>query len=514
LLPPVEEVSVQHEPDESGVDDASRLRDADEGSASRADQRSHQRRVRRRRGLVLAGVVASLLVVTLVATYVRLNGNIHRLDVSKMVGRDRPTPSGNLATGPLNILLVGSDVRQGTGNEGYGDGKWEPGQHSDTNILMHISGDRDSVTMVSIPRDSMVPAPVNCDANAPKDQWKIRQWNQNFTTGGPGCLIRTLEGNTNVFVNHFAVVDFGGFKKMVDALGGVPVCTTKAINDPQANFTLSPGRHELNGEQALGYVRTRKTLGDGSDIGRIKRQQAFMSSVVQEATKSSLLLRPDRLLRFLDAATQSLTTDPEFGVAAMRDVAESVKGIGVDKIQFVTVPTEQYAPDHNRVQWTPAADELWDAIRSDRDLSTSKPTPSPTTTKPLTVAPDKIEVEVVNDSGVVGLAKQAIEAMRVQGFVNAVSRNGTEAANGVTVEHSTSQAEAARTVAAAFPGARLKTVDGLGSRVRVILGAGAPSVAEVPNRLGSAPIPTPTITSTPSVAGSIEPRKADADICS
>ncbi|WP_235498874.1 LCP family protein [Knoellia sp. Soil729] len=511
---------MQHEPGESGVeDDAAQLDDADGESASRvgqrAEHRAHQRRSRRRRGLIVAGIVASLLVVTIVAAYVRLNGNIHRLDVSKMVGTDRPTPSGDLATGPLNILLVGSDVRQGAGNQGYGDGAWEPGQHSDTNILMHISGDRKSVTMVSIPRDSMVPAPVKCDANAPKDQWKIHQWNQNFTTGGPGCLIRTLEGNTNVFVNHFAVVDFGGFKNMVNALGGVPVCTTKAIDDPQADFTLAPGRHELNGEQALGYVRTRKSLGDGSDIGRIKRQQAFMASVVQEATKSSLLLRPDKLLRFLDAATRSLTTDPEFGVGAMRDVAESVKGIGIDKIQFITVPTEQYAPDHNRVQWTPAAKDLWEAIRTDRDLSTPKPTPSPTaTTKPLTVAPDKIEVELVNDSGVVGLAKQALEAMRVQGFVKAVSSNGTEEASGVTVQHSASQAEAARTVAAAFPGAKLKEVEGLGSRVRVILGAGAPNVVEVPNRLGRAPLPKPTITSTPTVAGTIEARKADADICS
>jgi len=508
---------VQHEPGESGVEDTSGLSDA-ERSASRAQQRlglrTNQRHSRRRRGLIAAGVVASLLVITIVGAYVRFNGNIHRLDVSKMVGRDRPTPSGNLATGPLNILLVGSDARQGAGNQGYGDGAWEPGQHSDTNILMHISGDRKSVTMVSIPRDSMVPAPVSCDANAPKDQWKVSQWNQNFTTGGPGCLIRTLEGNTNVYVNHFAVIDFGGFKKMVDALGGVPVCTTKAINDPQAEFTLAAGRHELNGEQALGYVRTRKSLGDGSDIGRIKRQQAFMSSVVQEATKSSLLLRPDRLLRFLDAATQSLTTDPEFGVSEMRDVAESVKGIGIDKIQFVTVPTEQYAPDHNRVQWTPDAAQLWEAIRTDRDLSTPKPTPTPTTTKPLTVAPDKIEVEVVNNSGVVGLAKQAIEAMRVQGFVNAVSSNGTQVMNGVTVEHSAGQAEAARTVAAAFPGARLKAVESLGPRVRVILGAGAPNVAEVPNRLGNAPIPRPSITSTPRVSGSIEARKADADICS
>ncbi|KGN37230.1 LCP family protein [Knoellia subterranea] len=480
----------------------------------RADAVHARRRARRRRGLVVMSAVASVLVVAMVAAYIRLNGNISRLDVSGMLGKDRPTPAGNVASGPLNILLVGSDVRQGDGNESYGDGDWEPGQHSDTNILMHISGDRKSVTMVSIPRDSMVPAPVDCDAEAPVADWEVTQWNQNFNTGGPGCLIRTIEGNTDVFVNHFAVVDFGGFKNMVDALGGVPVCTPTDINDSHAKFTLSAGRHTLDGEQALGYVRTRKSIGDGSDIGRIKRQQAFMASVAQEATKSSLLLRPDKLLRFLDAATQSLTTDPDFGVAAMKDVAESVKGIGVDKIQFVTVPTEAYTGDENRVQWAPAAQDLWEAIRTDRDLSTPKPKPSPTDTEPLTVTPDEIDVEVVNDAGVTGLAKQAVEALQVQGFPSPTSSNGTEVASGVTIEHSPEKADSARTVAAAFPGATLKEVEGMGSQVRVILGSGAPNVVEVPNRIGDEPIPTPTLTATPTISGTIETRKADADICS
>lgn len=489
----------------------------DDELTRRGDRRAQRveagRRRRRRRWLTLAGVVASVLVVGLIAVYVRFTGNIDRIDVSDMLGDDRPTASGDVTTGPLNILLIGSDVRQGEGNEDYGTGDWEPGQHSDTNLLMHIAADRSSVTMVSIPRDSMVPAPVGCDARAPKGQWKVRQWNQNYNTGGPGCLIRTIEGNTDIFVNHFAVVDFGGFKDMVDALGGVPVCTPVRIDDPKAELVLSAGRHRLDGEQALGYVRTRYTLGDGSDLGRIKRQQAFMSSVAQEATRSSLLLRPDRLLRFLDAATRSLSTDPDFGLGQMRDVAESVRGIGVDKIQFVTVPTQPYPADANRVQWAPAAAALWAAIREDRDLGTRTPTPSPTDTSPLTVAPDRISVEVVNASGSIGLAKQAVAALQVQGFAGPTSVNSDVPARGVTVEYSGAGREAARTVAAAFPGATLKaTTQDLAGRVRVTLGAGAPAVVEVPNRLGSVPLPTPTVSATPS-ASQLETRTADDDIC-
>jgi len=502
--------------DETGVEDAAPRRgDSRRGLESRVALREVERarhRSRRRRVLGITGAVAAVVVIAMVGAYLRLNGNIDRLDVSKMLGKNRPSSAGNIASGPLNILLVGSDARQGEGNEDYGTGDWEPGQHSDTNILMHISGDRKSVTMVSIPRDSMVPAPVGCDAAAPVDQWQTTQWNQNFNTGGPGCLIRTIEGNTDVFVNHFAVVDFGGFKDMVDALGGVPACTPVDIDDPKAKFTLAAGKHTLDGEQALGYVRTRYSLGDGSDIGRIKRQQAFMSSVAQKATASSLLLRPDKLLRFLDAATKSLTTDPDFGVGEMREVAESIKGIGVNKIQFVTVPTEAYPKDENRVQWAPAADKLWESIRTDHDLGT--PTPSPTSTVPLTITPDKIQVQVLNASGVSGLAKQAVEALRVQGFKNPTSVNGVTAAAGATVEFSGDHEDAAGTVAAAFPGATIKrSATDLGPQIRVTLGAGAPDVVAVPNRLGTEPLPTPSLSSTPS-SGSIETRKADADICS
>ncbi|PRY50269.1 LytR family transcriptional attenuator [Knoellia remsis] len=485
---------------------------------SRSQQRTaramDRQQARRRRAVLTFGTIAAVLVVGLVAAYLRFNGNIDRLDVTKALGKNRPSAAGNISSGPLNILLIGSDIRTGEGNEGYGTGDWEPGQHSDTNLLLHISADRKNVTMVSIPRDSMVPAPVECNADAPVDQWQVRQWNKNFNTGGPGCVMRTLEGNTDIFVNHFAVVDFGGFKNMVDALGGVEVCTPTPINDPKAKLTLAAGRHTLQGEQALGYVRARYTVGDGSDLGRIKRQQAFMSSVAQKATESSLLLRPDKLLRFLDAATQSLTTDPDFGIGAMKDVAQSIKNIGVDNIQFVTVPTEPYPQDPNRVQWAPAADELWTAIREDRDISKPKPTPSPSDTRPLTVSPDEITVEVVNSSGVVGLSKQAAEGLRVQGFNEVTTSNGHGVVSGVTIEYAPEQAEAARTVAAAFPGAVLTEDDGLGKRVRVTLGSGAPNVVEVPNRLGEKPLPTPTLTSTPTLSPTIQARKASQDICS
>ena len=151
--------------------------------------------------------------------------------------RPRPTEA-------VNILLIGSDTREGAGNDAYADrdGTLGGGAHSDTNLLVHLSADRSSATVVSIPRDSMTPAPPDCSSTAPKDEWRMRQWNQNFAIGGTGCLIRTLEGNTGVFIDHYAVVDFRGFKQMVDALGGVEVCTPVAIDDAHTHLQLTRGQ--------------------------------------------------------------------------------------------------------------------------------------------------------------------------------------------------------------------------------------------------------------------------------
>lgn len=324
-------------------------------------------RPRRRWARQLAWVVCIALVLSSVVgvVYVRLASNIHRLDISALLGEDRPAR----AQGPLNVLVMGSDTRTGIGTTKFGTDTVEGGAHSDTNLLVHLSADRQRAVVVSIPRDSMTRAPRDCtDPRSRAQDGPVRQWNRNFTLGGPACTIRTLEAATGVFVDHFVVVDFRGFADMVDALGGVDVCTPVPIRDEDSALDLPAGRHHLDGEQALGYVRVRKTLGDGSDLGRIERQQAFLSSVAQEATSSRLLARPDRLYRFLDAATRSMTTDPGLSVGGMQDIAASLQDLGVENIELVTVPTRPYPRDPNRVEWAPAATGLWAAIREDREL--------------------------------------------------------------------------------------------------------------------------------------------------
>src|SRR5664279_2595295 len=334
---------------------------------------------------------------------------------------------------------MGVDTRN-LGTTKYGT---TPGDRSDTNMLVHLSADRKSATIVSIPRDSMTKAPQNCkDPNSKVESGPIRQWNANYALGGPACVIRTLEGNTGIFIDHFMVVNFLGFQSMVDALGSVEVCLPTAVNDPMSHLKLPAGRSRITGEQALSFVRARHNIGnDASDLGRINRQQAFLSSMVQEATSSNLLLRPDKLFRFLDAATKSLATDPALAnLNAMREVAQSVVGLKSSQIRFVTVPVEPYPPDHNRVQWASAADALWKSIREDTPLPGtkpapgSKPTPTTTSTPPvLTVTPDKITVHVSNDSGVPGIARQAADDLRLQGFKISGISNDSSGRAGATV---------------------------------------------------------------------------------
>jgi LCP family protein required for cell wall assembly len=468
----------------------------------------------------LAGVLAVVLALGVMG-YVKLNGNITRVDISNLLGK-RPAngtgadPVTNLK--PLNILVMGSDTRD-LGTKKFGT---TPGQRSDTTLLVHLSGDRQSAVVVSIPRDSMTRAPRSCkDLKSTVADGPVRIWNANFELGGPACVIRAFEGNTNIYVDHFMVVNFLGFQSMVDALGTVEVCLPTAVNDPLSKLRLPAGRSRVRGDQALAFVRARKNIGvDGSDLGRINRQQAFLSSMIQEATSSNLLLRPDKLFRFLDAATKSLTADPGLDLNAMRDVAQSVRDLKASQIKFVTVPIEDYPSDRNRVQWSSAAAALWSSIGKDAPLNGIKKAPRPTptgtaTTGPaLTIRPDKITVRISNTSGVTGRARQAAEDLRIQGFHISATLNGTDLKNGVTVRYANPYFQEARTVAAAFPGATLLPDESAGTVVDVTLGAGSPYVVQVPNRVGTTPLPTRTATAAPTPSVTIKARSADSNICS
>ncbi|EFE69091.1 transcriptional regulator [Streptomyces viridosporus ATCC 14672] len=272
----------------------------------------------------------------------------------------------------LNILLIGSDSRSGAENRRYGRDVGT--ERSDTVILLHLPAGRRSATAVSVPRDLMVDVPGCLHRDGSRTEPEFAAFNTAFERGGSACAIRTVEKLTDIRVDHHVVVDFHGFTKMVDAVDGVEVCLREPVDDEAAGLRLPAGRVTLDGEQALGYVRARKSLGDGSDTERMERQQRFLGALVSKVRSNGVLLNPVKLYPLLDAATSSLTTDPE--LANLRGLYELVRGlrnIPTERVQFLTVPREPYVRDANRDQLAePAAEKLFDRLRRDAPVTVAQ----------------------------------------------------------------------------------------------------------------------------------------------
>ncbi|MFF8382008.1 LCP family protein [Streptomyces sp. NPDC015661] len=279
--------------------------------------------------------------------------------------KERP-PAGTSAA--RNILLIGSDTRAGEGNRKYGKDKGT--QRSDTTILLHLAAGKSSATAVSLPRDLMVTIPSCRKKDGTRTRQQFAQFNWAFEFGGTACTIRTVEKLTGIRIDHHMVIDFRGFKKMVDAVDGVEVCLKEPVNDPDAKLKLPAGRQTLHGEQALGFVRARKSIGNGSDTERMDRQQQFLGALVNKVQSDGVLLNPTKLYPVLDAATKAITTDP--GLDSLRDLydlARDMRSIPTEKVQFLTVPRRSYRYDANRDELVqPAASDLFKQLREDEPV--------------------------------------------------------------------------------------------------------------------------------------------------
>lgn len=343
--------------------------------SSGGGRRKGKRRGKSRRTHTVAKVLlSSVLVLGLVTglgvtfLYRHLNGNLNVEDLGAQLGDDRPDEvEVEGPKDPINILVMGSDSREGAGNNI--DGLTGGGERSDTTIMIHLSADRQSAYGISIPRDSLVERPECYDEDGGTlPGSSSAMWNEAFSVGGAACTIRQFEQLTDIRINNYVVVDFRGFQAMVDALGGVEVCVPQDIDDREHGIVIKAGTREISGKEALAYVRVRHVEGtDGSDLGRITRQQAFIAAMANKVISGSILARPDQLIGFLNAATKSLTTDIE-NIGRMARIGYEFKDTGLKRIQFITVPW-QYAPsDPNRVEWLPEAEELWEKVRNDAPL--------------------------------------------------------------------------------------------------------------------------------------------------
>lgn len=402
-----------------------------------------------------------------------LQGNVTTVDISDQVGQ-RPLDFGDLSQGPVTLLVMGSDERTGTGNTRYGH---FDGARSDTTMLVHVYPDRESAVVLSIPRDTVMQLPA-CRSSSGEHLGAVRdRFNAAFDRGGPGCTVKAVESLTGLQVDHFVVLDFHGFKKTINALGGVEVCLTRPLKDEKSGVDLPAGRTRVKGEDALAFVRVRHNIGDGSDISRINRQQLFLSSLIQEVSSSGLLTDPLRLWRVLNEASKSLAadramTDPA-GVVAL---ASSLVGIRPKDITFVTLP------------WLPSGDGatiVMDRARAEpifAAIAEESPWPPPPTKgadgQPLTVLPARVLVDVRNATGTQGVASTVAGELAGQGFRTGRLDSGPDRATTV-IRHSPDQLQAARTLQAAVPGSTLKEVDSLGPRLQLVLGRDAHEVRAI-----------------------------------
>jgi len=311
----------------------------------------------RRRKVVVwtsAALVLLLVVLTVAGWLVwrHLNDNIRTADASL-------APSS--LSGTQDILLVGSDNRGGSDAK-YGTAQ---GARSDTTILLHSPADRREAVAVSIPRDSMVQIPDCPRSDGTVAPASFGMFNSAFDVGGISCTVKTVEALTGIRITHFIVLDFTGFVKVVNALGGVRVCVTQPISDTDSGLNVPAGTSMLSGEQALAFVRVRH-IGNGSDLDRIIRQQYFLGELESQVRATGVLANPLKTYDVMDAATKAIVTDPGLGsISRLLGLVDTLNQVPDGKTTYVTVPSDPYPLDPNRVVWSvPGAAELWDSLRT------------------------------------------------------------------------------------------------------------------------------------------------------
>ena len=433
-------------------------RRAERRAAGRRGQRAAGRRKRKsakKKALHwTAGVVGFVLVAGCAGgyyVYQHFNGNID--GYNENLGPNRPSKG---ASGALNILMIGTDSRKGLGKK-YGDAG-SPG-HADTTFLIHISKDRTNATAISFPRDLKVDIP-ECTTED-KSRTIPGERNAMFNTSlgqygrGPDCTWKTVEQLTDIRVDHFMMVDFNAVKTLSTAVGGVEVCLAKDINDPKSHLKLPAGRHTIQGEQALAFVRTRHSVGFGGDLTRIPLQQQFLSSMIRKIRSNGTLTSPSKLWKLADAATKALTVDS--GIASINKLMELGKDIGrVDpkNITFTTVPVLDDPTDKNRlILKEKDARQLFAMVKADRSLTEvkkkGKKRPKPTPRETTKAEPADVRVRVVNGGGVFGAAQETVNWLQnTQGVIRSSNGGNAEKPQAkTTLTYAPNQGDQARALA-------------------------------------------------------------------
>ncbi|MET0698859.1 MAG: LCP family protein [Mycobacterium sp.] len=484
---------------------------------------------RRRRSMMFAGrsLVALIAICALALTggawkwTSSKNDKLNTVAALDPDSRDIVDPKAQF--GDENFLIVGVDSRIGANSDmGAGDTSDAGGARSDTVMLVNIPADRKRVVAVSFPRDLAI-TPMKCEpwdpetgkygplydedteSYGPDEVYTETKLNSAYAFGGPKCLVKVIQKISGLSVNRFMAVDFAGFATMVDALGGVEVCSTTPLKDYELGTVLAnAGRQVVDGHTALNYVRARQVTTEfNGDYGRIKRQQMFLSSLLRSLISKETFFSLSKLNNVVNMFINDSYVD-NIGTKDLVDLGQSLQGVSAGRITFVTVPTTGITDSYGNEE--PRTDDirtLFDAIINDDPLpgendlnettvpvtsestTSATPTPDPVVAKSelvdaVTTSPADVTVHVSNSTGQTGLGTTASTGLEEQGFNVDSPDDYPKEMKSTTVMFSPGNEQAAATVAAAFGSPQIERVTGMGDTVKVVLGADFSTVSPPP----------------------------------
>ncbi|MES4833733.1 LCP family protein, partial [Streptomyces anthocyanicus] len=368
----------------------------------------------------------------------------------------------------INILLIGTDKRTGSGNDGYGD-KGSAG-HADTTLLLHVSKDRSNATALSIPRDLIVDVP-DCPTTQEDGSTKVIpgstgvRFNTSLGQSGrtPSCTMRTVTELTGVTPDNFMVADFNAVKTLSSAVGGVEVCLAKDIDDPDSHLNLPAGKHTVEGEEALAFVRTRHSVGFGGDLSRIELQQQFLSSLMRKLKSNDTLTSPTKMVKLAEAGTDALTVDAKLkSIGKLKDLGLELGKLDTKNLTFATVPVKD-----NPAEKTPVtvvlkdgpAQQVFDMVKNDVSFTEVKKQEKEKKDKEEAAVaarlegeksePSEVRVRVLNGGASSGSAGRELTYLQNEAGVTKSENAGNAPADiaKTTLEYAPDQADQARALA-------------------------------------------------------------------
>ncbi|SEP79780.1 transcriptional attenuator, LytR family [Lentzea xinjiangensis] len=416
--------------------------------------------------------------------------------IDALGGNSQAVQQAEKQLGDENFLLVGSDTRAGAkAGDNVGTQAQEGGARSDVIMLAHIPADRKRIVVVSLPRDVRVDRPACRSWNPDTGQYagplapeKAVMANSIYNDGGPECVANMMTQLSGLKINHFVSIDFNGFREMSTAIGGVEICTPKAIIDDELGVVIDkPGKILLKGDQALQFVRARKVAGDsGTDFDRIKRQQQFLSAMLRQSLSNEVLLSPTKLNNFINALTSSTVGD-NIDVASLLELANSMQSLEAGRVSFVTMPhwTDEGPTKSNDDNIERLQDEevkkLFQTVIDGTPLPQEKVAETkpgeqpnaPVQQQPGTVIdPKEVTIQVLNgDPTNGGAADRTANALQQKGFQVARRGNSPENASKTTIRYAKGNENKAATLKAAVPSAELVEAPEMGGAILLTLGA-------------------------------------------